>query len=125
MLRFSGVLWLLAGISGTVFATGVASVFSEPELPEVLQGLPTLTSEIGPEWGRRAKSAFPIGTKEDDLIATLSKWGFLFDKAKDGRLWARYETKPMVCAESFFLEWTSDAEDRIVDISPDHHLSCL
>ena len=116
-------VFVLGGVAATaVWFAG--SLLNEPSRPALLLDLPTDSSKIEAAWDTRLRERFAVGTSEVTLLAALSEAGFGFREI-DGRLWAFYDTAPIVCVESYLVEWSLDDRRRISAIDGGFHLSCL
>jgi len=68
--------------------------------------------------------AFPSGTPEAELIATVSQWGFVFHTTED-QLRADYIAGGLVCSNYLSITWKTDEHKRVSQVLGSSYRSCL
>ncbi|UXN76075.1 hypothetical protein N8D56_25550 (plasmid) [Devosia sp. A8/3-2] len=88
------------------------------------QSLPETTADIPAAVQRLVADAFPVGTPETELIATVSQWGFVFHATGD-QLRAEYTADRFVCSNHLSITWKSDEHRRVSEVFGSSYLACL
>ena len=113
-----------AAISGTLAFVWVQSGLGEEIYPGPFRSLPETAADVPAAVQSAVAQAFPIGTPELELIATVSQWGFVLH-ASDGRLRADYVAGGFLCTHYLSINWRADERERVSEVNGDSHLSCL
>jgi hypothetical protein len=122
LLVFAALLFLVFA-----FAFGLRLYwFSEPELPELLQGLPDSRTEADQQlFLTRVRAAFPTGGAEGDLAAALSRQGFKIAPAPERA--ARFDRQAGLndkCRRSGNIRWSADAAGRVTEVTGGYYQHC-
>jgi hypothetical protein len=114
---------MAAGLATLVFVW-VQSGLGHKPYPGPFQALPETTADIPAAVQTLVADAFPVGTPEIDLIATVSQWGFVFHTT-DGQLRADYTAGSLVCSNYLSIVWKSDEYERVTEVLGTSYLACL
>jgi hypothetical protein len=104
-----------------VLSALLLSACSDPT-PLIGQGLPKSFGPT-PEFDRRIRQRFPIGSDEAVLLAELRSERFAIKETHDlssrYRFTALYEAHEVVCKESWTVQWTAE-QGRISNIAGEY-----
>lgn len=114
----------MAAAFATLVFVWMQSGFGQKPYPGPFQGLPETTADISAAVRSLVADAFPVGTPEAELIATVSQWGFVFHTT-DGELRAEYTADGFVCFNYLSIIWKTDEHKRVSEVLGSSYLACL
>lgn len=114
----------IAAALATVVFVWVQSGFGQKPYPGPFQRLPETTADIPAAVQSLVADAFPVGTPETELIATVSQWGFVF-RTVEGQLRAEYTADRFVCSNYLSITWKTDEHRRVSEVFGSSYLACL
>jgi len=81
-----------------------------PSLPPIADKLPSDIRDAEPEFDRRVKAAYPIGSPEENTVADLRRAGFeVSSRALDGYRSADIKRADAICQTIWSVRWKADA----------------
>jgi hypothetical protein len=110
----------------TLLTVCLGSCAKDPP-PPMARDLPA--GDARAAFSRRVQERFPIGTRQQALLAELQREGFTMKKAgttRDAQFQssATYTAYPMFCKATWTVSWSAE-EGRIAATAGDYQLLCL
>jgi hypothetical protein len=124
-MRNRRLVWISAllavAIGDLLFMVWWTGVFQPT--PRILATLPGSWSEA--EFKRQVTMMFPIGSSEDDLIATVASQGFKPNwRRRDGENSAGYSESGLLCRREAKVAWRSDAGGALTSVDGVYREKC-
>jgi len=119
------LIWLSAllavGIGDLLFIAWWNGSFQP--VPRILATLPGSWSEA--EFKRQVTTTFPVGSSEDNMIATLTSQGFRPDwRRRVGENTASYSKSGLLCRREAKVMWRSDAQGALTSVDGLYRETC-
>lgn len=98
------------------------------QTPPIGQGIPKTFAPNSPEFDKRVKDRFPVGSDERNLIAELESEKFTIETNSDEsnlyRHSAKFNSHDVACGESWVIEWNANG-GKISDVGGRYRQSCF
>lgn len=111
-LRFSGKLTIMRQFAASLLLGVLSACGSAPyrPLPPIASKLPSDVRTAEPEFDRRVKAAFPLGSSEEKTITELRRLGFVVSsRGTDGYRFADIKRGGMICQTIWSVRWKAEA----------------